>query len=233
MIVAALATMPGREAVLARALASLRPQVTEIRVVCHDMTEPPECVRKYADRFVCEPDIFGSAAKLRWARACGGLYLACDDDIEYPPDYAERMLSQVQRFKGRALVTCHGRVLVPQPSGFKDVQFAAQAFGRTRGAYLNYPGACALAFDTRLNVPIEYTRNCEEAGLAIWAQRHRVPIWLVPHTADWLTYLLPRDEKRTIWSEEKASGFARRNAVLAQHSGAWQVNERRAAWPAP
>jgi hypothetical protein len=141
------------------------------------------------------------------------------------------MHGYVKRFRGRALVTCHGRILNEQSSGFVDAAFHAQAFGKTYGTFLNYPGACALAFDTRLKVPTEYTRNCEEAGLAIWAQEHRVPIWLVPHSPDWLKYLLPRDEKKTIWTEEKASGFARRNAVLAHHRAAWKVYDRGMAWP--
>lgn len=214
MITAALATIPGREEALALCLASLRPQVDHIRVVCHDMERAPECVAEIADSWLCMPDTLGSAAKLTWARSVEGLYLACDDDIEYPPDYAATMLRWVKRWKGRALVTCHGRVLKRTATSFLDADAAYLAFRETEGAWLNYPGGLGLAFDTRLRVPAApYVTSCEEAGLAVWAQGARIPIWLVPHPEGWLKWLAPPG--KSIWAEEKATAFERRNSVLA------------------
>lgn len=221
---AALATVPGREAALAATLASLRPQVDAIRVVCHDMTEPPDCVRDLADGWVCEPDRQGSAAKLRWARDWTGLYLGCDDDTIYPEDYAATMLRWVKRYKGKALVTCHGRVLKPKAKRFTDTLFARPPRGTTEGTWLNYPGGCAIAFDTRLQVPdVVPGKNLEEAYLAVWAQTHEVPIWLVPHSETWLGWLLEGQDLPTIWAEEKGNGFANRNAVLSTVEN-WQVH---------
>ena len=229
---AVVATMPGREDALRDCLFSLRDQVDELRVICHDMKEPPDVVVAICDKYVCEPDRLGSAAKMRWAREWAGLYLGCDDDIQYPPDYVDVMRRWVKRWKGQALVTCHGRVLRSEPDkpnrGFKDQTYAAYAFAQTDQAWLNYPGGCAIAFDTRLNVPTEYSsKSCEEAGLAVWAQLNQVPIFLVPHPENWLHYLLPSGHKETIWEEEKSSGFARRNAELAKHTGPWTVYTRK------
>jgi hypothetical protein len=224
---AVLATMPGREAALAVCLASLRPQVQQLRVICHDMTEPPECVERLADEWRCEPDTRGSAAKLEWAQRWPGLYLGCDDDLEYPPDYAATMLRWVRRWKGRALVTCHGRVLRPRSTGFLDIRMAVAPRQRTGRAWLNYPGGCGLAFDTRLAVPEHVpSKNLEEVHLAVWAQRQRVPIFLVPHSAGWLRYLLPEGHTGpTIWAEEKGARFANRDAVIRPWSAAheWRV----------
>lgn len=214
---AALATVPGREAALEQCLRSLRPQVDRIHVVLHDMTVPPRCVVELADEYCCEADTRGSAAKLHWTQSHRGLYLACDDDWIYPPDYAETMERWVRRWKGQALVTCHGRILKPQSLSFANVVSFWPPQARTDGTWLNYPGACALAFDTRLNVPDRVPgKNLEEAHLAVWAQELGVPIWLVPHAEKWLTYLLnDRKDLPTIWAEEKRAGFANRNAVFA------------------
>lgn len=233
---AALATIPGRP--VASTLRSLRPQVDRLAVVCHRMREPPPAVRALADEWVVDvTDLDGSIAKLRWARQWDGLYLACDDDLVYPPDYAATMARWVEHWDRRALVTCHGRVLRARATTFRDATMWAHALRHVPlGIWLNYPGGCALAFDTALGVPDHFPgRNTEEAHLAVWAQARGVPIWLVPHRASWLRYLLPTaamepDPTRphyTIWAEESAGGFANRNAVLApQGQGpGWTVHE--------
>lgn len=225
---AALATIPGREFALRTCLASLRPQVDEIRVVCNGFEEVPAAVREFADAWILEPeDTRGSAAKLEWADRWTGLYLGCDDDLAYPADYVERMRGRVQRWKGRALVTCHGRVLKPTASGFLDVESAWAPQQANPGYWINYPGGCAMAFDTRLNVPNRVPgKNLEEAHLAVWAQRAGVPIWLVAHEAGWLRYLLNGTKLPTIWESEKGARFANRNAVIGPVGarGGWGVH---------
>lgn len=227
-ILAALATVPGREAALEQCLRSLRPQVDRIHVVCHDMTEAPAPVFELADEWICEPDTRGSAAKLHWARSHVGLYLGCDDDFLYPPDYVATMQRWVRRFKGRALVTCHGRILKERAEEFGDVYSFWPPQGPTpEGIWLNYPGGCAMAFDTRLNVPDRVPgKNLEEAHLAVWAQQNKVPLYLVPHGNGWLKYLLRDTNLPTIWDSEKRARFANRKAVLAPHAqtSGWTVH---------
>jgi len=213
---AVLATVPGREVALRACLASLRPQVDQLRVVCNGFTEPPEAVLEFADDYLLDSaDQRGSAAKLFWARDWTGLYLGCDDDLEYPADYVATMLRWVKRWKGRALVTCHGRTLRPRSTSFLDASRASAPQAANEGGWINYPGGCAIAFDTRLLVPNWVPgKNLEEAHLAVWAQAERVPIWLVPHSAGWLRYLLRGTTLPTIWAEEKGAKFANRNRVL-------------------
>lgn len=226
---AVLATVPGREFALETCLRSLRPQVDLIRVICHNMDAPPRCVSELANGWTCETDLRGSAAKLEWARTHVGLYLACDDDWEYPPDYVATMRRWVRRWKGRALVTAHGRILAPESVQFGHVEDFWPPQGANTGAWLNYPGACALAFDTRLQVPDSVPgKSLEEAYLAIWAQETKTPIWLVPHTEGWLRYLLKeRPDVPTIWDREKRAGFADRNEIFQTYRAVtgktWQV----------
>lgn len=216
---AALATVPGREMVLAQCLRSLRPQVDRLHVVCHDMTAPPQCVRELADEWICEPDTRGSAAKLHWARSHVGLYLGCDDDFHYPVNYVERMWHWVKRWKGKALVTCHGRIFTPHSRTFNHAAAFWPPRGANDGAWLTYPGGCAMAFDTRLEVPdVVPGKNLEEVHLAVWAQMRQVPIWLVPHKAEWLQYLMSEYKNiPTIWAAEKKDAFASRNAVMTEY----------------
>ncbi len=223
---AALATVPGREAALTRCLTSLRPQVAELRVVCHDMTEPPAIVRELADAWICEPDTQGSASKLRWSRDWSGLYLGCDDDFLYPENYAATMLRWVRRWRGKALVCCHGRLFPAKPESYLDHKHKAAPLWPSKGGWLNFPGAAGIAWDSRLKVPDRVPeKNQEEAYLALWAQANRVPIWLVPKPRGWLEWLLPRDGSvRTIYSDEKSDGYSIRHRLVAEQNakGGWQ-----------
>lgn len=234
---AVIPTIPGREAALAVALASLRPQVTELRVLCHDMTEPPECVREYATGWVCEPDRHGSAAKLRWAREWDGLYLGCDDDLHYPDDYVRVMHGWVRRWRGRALCAIGGWRFTGHETQYPDgpgVQQLGYPIGGNRGEWVNYPIAAGLAFDTRLMVPsIIPEKNQEEAYLALWAQRHRVPMWLVPKAKGWLRWLLPRENPGyTIWAAERADGYAIRKRLAEEPArNGWKLFTALRQWP--
>lgn len=220
---AVLATIPGREEALARCLASLRPQVDELRVICHGVDEAPRFVTNFADRVACEPDRFGSAAKLRWAREWRGLYLGCDDDLLYPVDYVATMARWVKRWKGRALCAIGGRLFSDHGDRYPaDAQRMGYPVGGNAGAWINYPNAAGLAFDTRLQVPSFIPeKNQEEAYLAIWAQRHAVPIWLVPKRDHWVKWLLDaKNPGPTIWEDEKGREYPERNRLIREPAGA-------------
>lgn len=235
---AALATVPGRESSLAQCLASLRPQVDELRVVCHDVKEPPPCVRDLADAWICEPDTRGSAAKLHWARSWTGLYLGCDDDLRYPADYAATMSRWVKRWKGHALCCIGGRIFRDHanvyPAGGEQ---AGYPVGGNDGQWVNYPNAAGLAFDTRLNVPSRIPeKNQEEAYLTLWAQRHRVPIWLVPKPKGWLAWLLDATNPGpTIWASEKRDRYSVRNRLMRGPArNGWVLSQGYGQnWPPP
>jgi len=218
---AVVVTMPGRP--LEQVLASLRPQVDELAVYCNGFKSVPKSAA-IADHVRCDlANSVGASGKFFLSRQWEGIYLACDDDLCYPPDYVERMRDAVRQFDGRALVTCHGRVL--DAGCFEAAEETYRALDDCPGRWLNYPGSCALAFDTWLRVPDVFPKNNEESALAVWAQRRGVPIWLLPHCAGWLETLLPpKYDGPTVWKAEKAAGFANRNAMLSQIAD-WPVHQ--------
>lgn len=215
---AVLATIPGREAALERCLASLRPQVKELIVICHDARRPPACVPHFATNYMCEHDRHGSAAKLYFARSWQGLYLGCDDDLLYPADYEATMRRWVARWRGRALCCIGGRIFTGHASRYPDEgTLAGYPVGDNAGQWVNYPNAAGLAFDTRLNVPTMIPeKNQEEAYLTIWAQEHQVPCWLIPKRKGWIKWLLdPRNPGFTIWKDESGRAYPERNRLAA------------------
>lgn len=217
---AAIAAQPGRP--LETVLRSLAPQVDEIAVYCNGFDDVPPCVTRYAARWTLSRRNCGAEQKLFWASQWDGLYLSCDDDLEYPPDYVATMRRAVEQWHGQALVTVHGRTFDGRALWKDWVSASAWSDDLPAGRWVNYGGTGVMAFDTRLGVPDQWPRrNCLDAQVALWAQQTRTPIWLMPHAGTWLRYLL-EPEARTIYLADRERRFALRNAVLAQHLS-WSV----------
>ncbi len=225
---AAIATQPERLAKLERTLRSLRPQVTKLHVVLNGYTEPPDIVKELGDEWVCVPGNDDRAgAKFRWSETYGGLYLTCDDDIVYPPDYEAVVRRWVRRWKGQAIVTFHGRVVAPRARHVNEIVGPVVGFflPLNEGRWINYPGSGVMGWDTRLGVPAHFDfQYDEEALVSRWAQERGIPIWAAPHPKGWILDQNKPEDPAT-WKAEKADDWKRANAIVvpwAQEHG-WRV----------
>ena len=221
---AALAAIPGRDPL--PTLRSLRSQVDRLCLYWNGPeTALPAGTRAIADEVRINPANGGSVRKLAWASEWDGLYLACDDDLIYPPDYAAVMGHAVQRWDGRALVVAQGRRLHPDATTYADCDLAGRALASVAvGAWLNYPGACALAFDASVvpvgDAPMPYP-NQEQECLALWAQQTQTPIWLVAHVAGWIQPVPAVGA--TLWQQAVARGHDTENRLIAS-GRPWRVH---------
>ena len=221
----AVATTAERAALLPRSLGSLRKQCDLLHVYLNGHADVPECVLDLADAHVRAAVNGGADRKFFWAHEHDGIHLSCDDDFVYPPDYVARMAAAVLRFEGRALVTAHGRTYPPHPTGMADrVRSAMVRDLVPDGAWVNYAGTGVLAWDaTRIQVPRSYpTPNRTDVQLSAWANRESIPIWVVPHTPDWLKPI--QHQGGSISADSRSERHATNNALLRAH-GEWKLHE--------
>lgn len=220
-VVAALASLPRRETLLARVLQNLRPQVDDLRVYLNGYESVPACVRELADHYVCDPANSGAERKFWWAEdVVDALYFACDDDILYPPDYVAT-LSAALEVRPRALVSAHGREYRGRPASVHHVEAGSVGIFHRRvdnGRWVNHAGTGVLAWDARhVRVPARWpVANVADMQLAIWAQAAQVPIWLVPHEAGWLSSPAVNDPLG-LFALSRAEGHACRTELLREH----------------
>lgn len=228
--IAALATIPARGHLLEQVLLRLRPQVDCLAVYLGQYQEVPECVTRLADQWLLDPqDAHGSEGKLAWTRSFDGLYLSVDDDMLYPTDYRMRMQREVERTDCRTFVAIQGARFPETFTSFTDSKIMWMRWNQhhRHGRWLSMPAGGFTAHHTSLYVPDVWPeRNADDHQLAVWAQEKQVPVWGMPHTANWLTYLLPLKDKSvyTIYREEKSTGFARRNRILSTISH-WKLHQ--------
>lgn len=220
-VIASLASQPRRVALLEATLRALRPQVDVLGVYLNGYTQVPTFVGELADRYVLSPTDEGAERKFRWARdEPRGVHFSCDDDIVYPPDYVAVMTAALDEHPG-ALVTAHGRAYHGAPASIHGIDpNSLGLFHREvkRGRAINCPGTGVMAWDAqRLDLPRDWeSRNMADVQVAVWAQRHRVPIWLVPHRAGWLQSPALHDP-RGIFATSRHEGHARRSDLIREY----------------
>lgn len=215
----AVATTPERVALLPRSLGSLRPQCDRLHVFLNGHAEVPEVVRELADVHVHARENEGADRKFHWAHAHAGIYLSCDDDFVYPPDYVARMAGAVRRFGGRALVTAHGRTYPPQPKDSADQIGAVSTLQSNvpQGRWVNHAGTGVLAWDAALiKVPLAYpVTNRTDVQLSAWANVRQIPIWVVEHRSGWLRPI--QHTGPTLGKQSRLEGHCTKNELLRQH----------------
>lgn len=211
MIIAQLATIPERAALLPRVVESLAKQVDQLVVMFNDYDEPPEWVDKVSNLVpVTKLDNKGDCEKF-WRHAFWeGYYIfTCDDDLIYPPDYVETMIRHIERYNRKAIITLHGRTFPPRP-------IRSYYRGKLKGYHWNTEqyedvqvdaggtGVMCWHSDT-FRVPYDEITdgNMADVWVAVFARRQQVPIMCVAHRPGWLEYIGPpeSDENpQTIWS---------------------------------
>jgi hypothetical protein len=213
---AALASIPTRAEILEGTLRSLRPQVDRIAVYLNGYPEVPAIVHELADEHVLCPENGGAERKFWWADKHDGIYLSCDDDITYPPDYVERMCAELEEHGG--IVSAHGRVYLGKPYDVERVEPGSVGVYHRRVDYgrpVNHCGTGVAAWDARtVHVPTEWPlRNMADMQLAMWAQGARVPMWLIAHQANWLKSPTIHDTQ-SLWHQSRIQGHRKRSEVL-------------------
>jgi len=219
-VLAALAAIPGRADILPAVLESLRSQVDRLCVYLNGWDSVPECVRDLADEHVLSAENEGAERKLWWAPEHEGIYLSCDDDFCYPPDYAATMSAAVGRFGGQAIVTAHGRQYRERASTVHDVVpgSVGMYYRNVRERWVNYGGTGVMAWDAgKVRVPRYWQhRNMLDAQLSAWANRSQIPMWLIRHEGHWLETYRPLDPQGIFRSSQREQ-HRRRSAIIAEH----------------
>lgn len=193
-----MATIPGREQSCLDALESLIDQVDEIYVALNQYATLPDWLpagvkavltdggdeEKFRICPLLEPDV---------------LFFSCDDDLIYPIDYVSQTLVRSRDLSGEIL-TYHGRIL---ETPVKKYYLSGQKFPWHRDvakdARVHVGGTGVMAFRIRDFRPwpeifLDRFPLMANVHVAVEAQRRRVPIRVLQHSARWIkpsAWLLP------------------------------------------
>ncbi len=145
-ITANLATIEARKYTLQGVVDSIRHQVDTVRVYGNDYL--PEVKGDNVEVYT-GPD-YTDNAKFFWLPISKGIYLSCDDDIIYPPDYVETIVKGLKKYPN-TWVTFHGRKLKGLNLPYYTGHHTYQCLRDIDGDYeIDVPGTGVSAFHTDL-----------------------------------------------------------------------------------
>lgn len=195
MISAFTASLPQRINILKKAVYSMLPQVDRMQVVLNHMDfvpgflEHPKITVKFSDN-----RYFDGSRFIDIDDAPEGYVIVFDDDIIYPSDYVETLISHVQP---EMMVAPMGKILKPRPitSYYKDISLSLRTFDEVKAKQVvDVPGACGILWhNTEVKVSInDFPIPNSDVCLARFCKDNKVAPVVIPHTADWL---------KSIWHE--------------------------------
>lgn len=109
-IVASLATIPSRSGSLEKTINSLYSQVDRINVYLNNYKKIPKFLLQEKIHVV-QSQVYGDigdSGKFWWCDKVEGYHFICDDDLTYPEDYIEKMISKIEHYERKAIVGLHG-----------------------------------------------------------------------------------------------------------------------------
>lgn len=147
-----------------------------------------------------------------------GYCLTVDDDIHYPPDYIEQVVTRIEHYRRRAVVCLHGLWLHPPITGYRDCRVLLSfAKGCWNDIPVHVPGTGTVGWHTdtiRLTVRDFPLANMDDPQLGVLLHRRGLLAVAMARRPRWLTQLeVPKET--TIGSRRKKDD-SRETACIRQ-----------------
>ena len=213
--IAGIASIEPRKELLILVVNSLLPQVDKIHVALNGYKEIPEALRGL-DKVECEilDNRIGDSAKfLHAGNYDDAYYYGCDDDIQYPLEYCNYLQDNAIKYNG--LVSLHGRMYPPIPQFKRWIGNYRCLNNVDNDVSVNLVGSGVCCFNTnrlKLHISDFKTRNMADCYLSRTASLQGIPMMVLAHRCNYLTYLYPVG---TIW--ESTKDYSIHTAVLRSY----------------
>lgn len=158
---------------------------------------------------------YGDSAK--FLEIQDGFNLTVDDDIIYPPDYAERLTLNCEMMGCPCGV--HGAIIKQRVKNYFKDRSVIHFEQRHHGSYVNMLGTGTLCFHSDIGFSIkEIDRpNMSDCYFAVFCQKNKIPLHCVGRKQGWLKSI---NYSESLWSSRKEG--AEQTKVINQVSE-WTV----------
>ena len=192
-LIAGMASIPIRAAILPQVLENLIPQFDHIFVYLNGHEKIPDCVKQEKVSYAWSKDHGDLAASGKFfflEEARGGYYFTVDDDFLYPPNYAYRMVAALKKYKDQAAVCVHGSIFGEPLEWFfeRNAVFASRD-ALFRDQFVTLIGTATAAFHTesiKLCFDDFFPRVMCDLQFSIKARSQEMPIVSIARPRYWV-----------------------------------------------
>lgn len=176
MTTASMATIPGRADSWCEAVRSIEPQVDSLH-------------------YYFGNNELGDANKFRGVIGKKGYCFTIDDDLIYPENYVDYMISKIEEYDRKAVITLHGKIILNQPiSSFYGGEFLKfRCLDKvSKDIPVHIPGTGVMAWhsDTiQFNMDDFPEKNMADIWAGIKCEKEGVQRVCVKHDAGWLQHI--------------------------------------------
>jgi len=207
-----MATYPGGFETVVDAIKSILQQTKKVdRIILHVNSDKPPTNLPSDSRIDVRLSEKNDAdnGKFKYMDEFSGYFLTVDDDISYPTDYVEKMLSYVDRFGRKSIIGVHGAVFPVGPpvtrwSEYLDLR-RTHTFTSANSSFtqVNCLGTGTIAFHSQIGIPSFErfdTLRMVDLHIAVWAQENNITMYSCPRRKNWLTEFEIEHQTR-IWAQ--------------------------------
>ena len=191
-------------------LASIKGQFDITRIYFNQISKRPDWIPDWCDVYCGNEnsgDLTDNGKFFFLEEGSEEYYFTADDDISYPPTYAQDMIREIK--KHNCIVTHHGRKLKGLNRNYYrggHTTFACLHEIKT-GRFIDVCGTGVTAFDTRRFNPVDLWgsefQKMSDIIFSLEASIKGVPIRLIPHSKDYFGYLFPLDTSTIHYQQHK------------------------------
>jgi len=189
-IIASMASVPDREDGLKTAVISLIDQVDCLNIYLNNYQSVPSFLKNSKIKIFRSQDYknLGDIGKFYFSENIKGYHFTCDDDIIYPSNYVEFMLSKLKIHNG--FISCHGAIFKnPFYSFYKSKTTFHFRKEIKNDISVNLIGTGVMAYDAdKIKVPLNIfkNKNMADVYIAIFAKNKNIECTVVAHKEDFL-----------------------------------------------
>lgn len=221
--------MPQRRASLRQTIESVLPQCDELHIYLNDFSEIPNWLYHHKIFiYASQNEIgdLGDVGKFYNVENEKGYIFTIDDDLVYPPTYAEDCIQEIEACQRKAVVTCHGRIFPNRPiaSLYRDYDEAFHCLRYTRRSFIHMLGTGVTAFHSDTIIPpfsIFKRKNMADVWLSILLQKKKIPILCMQHRDGYIRESEKYDRSYTIWNYLHNNDQYQTEQINKIHS--WQI----------
>jgi hypothetical protein len=194
---------------LVKTIKSIYDQCDEINIFLndHEGEIPPQFLDKKINLYFSD-NRYGDALKFAKLIESDGYYLTIDDDLIYPPNYVDHMITRCKEFSNKRVITLHGRKFSGDPiKSFYNsyIEFYHCLGHQKRDALIHFGGTGVMCFHTSLmKIPITYFEhpNMADVWVGKYCFENNIEVLSIAHDKNFLTY---QPQKTTIFDSESKS----------------------------